>query len=836
MNFKYIYKVILFTFTLSLNTIYAQTNCQQIYVTVNGNGNGSISSPTSLLNALDISNNGDIIKLSAGIYNINNAINLKSGITLEGGFDATNKWEKSSLREETVIYRTSQNLEGNTHAKRIVAIYGNNISNFNLQDLTIKTSNINSYGGSTYGIHLSACSDYSLTRCYVKPGNASNGTNGSAGSAGANGMSGQYGVAGSADSSSGGISGSGGKGGGAGGNGGNNGGFNGADGTLEGNMMSGGGGGQGGRGGYSDSNGGRGGRGASHLTYSTGGNGGNDGSCTSTPATCGGIGQNGYNGNSGYNGGHGPSGSHQNGFWIPGSIANSGTNGYGGGGGAGGGGGGGQYGVFCIDGRGSGGGGGGGGGQGGTGGNGGRGGGSSFGIYLHNNGSNTHIIQSEVLSGNAGNGGYGGPGGQGGQGGNKGLGNSYSVDVGCGGHGGHGGDGGNGGFGGDGSVGVSYNVYLGSNSEALITSDSIFNLSATNEINFSDSYCPNTPVEFNSNTNGNWEFGPNATPSSYNGNSVSVTYSESGRYDVSFNNNNYKSIVGIQGNVIDDINAGADQILCDSNNAFLEGNTPTEGEGSWTSLGNGVVLNPIDPNSEVSGLSPGDNIFEWTITGCCGSTSDTVNIFVAEATSSVETIVGCNSYTWRDGITYTEDNNTATFNSTNSMGCDELVTLDLTIEKIFKDIVQYDNTLIVNESANATYQWIDCANDYTEIPGETNSFMKLNNTGSYAVVVTTDNCTDISECFKVENLNTTSSSDYEIEIFPNPSSSGIYINTNKNFVFASVKVYDILGKLVDEIKINNNELIYYDFNQPKGVYVLSMLIDGKTYLKKIVKQ
>ena len=51
-----------------------------------------------------------------------------------------------------------------------------------------------------------------------------------------------------------------------------------------------------------------------------------------------------------------------------------------------------------------------------------------------------------------------------------------------------------------------------------------------------------------------------------------------------------------------------------------------------------------------------------------------------------------------------------------------------------------------------------------------------------------------------------------------------------------VKVYDILGKLMDEIKINNNELIYYNFNQPEGVYMLSILIDGKTHIKKIVKQ
>ena len=71
-----------------------------------------------------------------------------------------------------------------------------------------------------------------------------------------------------------------------------------------------------------------------------------------------------------------------------------------------------------------------------------------------------------------------------------------SVDVGCGGDGGRGGNGGNGGFGGDGSDGVSQNIYLGSNSEALITNDSNFNLSATNEISFTDSFCPNTPVEF----------------------------------------------------------------------------------------------------------------------------------------------------------------------------------------------------------------------------------------------------------------------------------------------------------------------------------------------------
>ena len=52
-----------------------------------------------------------------------------------------------------------------------------------------------------------------------------------------------------------------------------------------------------------------------------------------------------------------------------------------------------------------------------------------------------------------------------------------------------------------------------------------------------------------------------------------------------------------------------------------------------------------------------------------------------EGTSSttIDTQVACDSYTWIDGNTYTENNNTATWLLTNLAGCDSLVTLDLTL-------------------------------------------------------------------------------------------------------------------------------------------------------------
>ncbi|MCH2197213.1 MAG: gliding motility-associated C-terminal domain-containing protein [Flavobacteriales bacterium] len=83
-----------------------------------------------------------------------------------------------------------------------------------------------------------------------------------------------------------------------------------------------------------------------------------------------------------------------------------------------------------------------------------------------------------------------------------------------------------------------------------------------------------------------------------------------------------------------DANAGQDQNLCTpETTTMLEGNSPIfPATGTWTLVsGTGNITDPADPGSEVTGLSIGENVFEWTIlNGPCGnaSTSDQVSIFV----------------------------------------------------------------------------------------------------------------------------------------------------------------------------------------------------------------
>ena len=56
----------------------------------------------------------------------------------------------------------------------------------------------------------------------------------------------------------------------------------------------------------------------------------------------------------------------------------------------------------------------------------------------------------------------------------------------------------------------------------------------------------------------------------------------------------------------------------------------------------------------------------------------TLNLTINNSNSGVDVQTACDTFTWIDGNTYTASNNTATHTLTNATGCDSIVTLDLT--------------------------------------------------------------------------------------------------------------------------------------------------------------
>ncbi|MEM7035857.1 MAG: T9SS type A sorting domain-containing protein, partial [Bacteroidota bacterium] len=451
----------------------------------------------------------------------------------------------------TTINRTTAGAEGAANQQRLVAMYLNGAANFRFQDVTIQTASGTSNGMSSYGVHLTACSDYYFTRTQVIAGNGAAGSNGANGANGSGGFGGGTGQAGDNDDggnfgTGGAGAGGGGAGAGGGGAGGDTCGENGGNGGDSNNFRAGGGGGGGGAGGCNDNRGGFGGQGGGvnfgANTTTVGGDGDSDGCGGGDP---GGNGTNGTGGSNGGNGALGSAFSFTAGFFVPGGIGGNGGDGQGGRGGSGGGGGGGQGGGICQNGAGSGGGGGGGGAQGGARGTGGRGGGGSFAVYLFNNGANARFDDSRLVTGSLGAGGNGGNGGNPGTRGNQGSGSTYTGgEVGAGGNGGFGGTAGSGGDGGDGRNGTTSQLRQDGGTGPVL-SDINFNLPGQPTITMENISCTNRNINFTGPSSLPWDFGPNSTPQLTSGNNVNTQWSTIGRKTPIYGSNTYTDFVNI---------------------------------------------------------------------------------------------------------------------------------------------------------------------------------------------------------------------------------------------------------------------------------------------------
>ncbi|MCF6364640.1 MAG: Ig-like domain-containing protein [Bacteroidales bacterium] len=105
-------------------------------------------------------------------------------------------------------------------------------------------------------------------------------------------------------------------------------------------------------------------------------------------------------------------------------------------------------------------------------------------------------------------------------------------------------------------------------------------------------------------------------------------------------------IVTISNDIPTTADAGPDETVCDGT-VNLKANNPSVGTGVWTRLGGaGVIANPSNYNTLVTGLSSGGNTFRWTITeGMCESYSDVLitNELVYASAGMDDNICG-NSY------------------------------------------------------------------------------------------------------------------------------------------------------------------------------------------------
>ncbi len=195
-----------------------------------------------------------------------------------------------------------------------------------------------------------------------------------------------------------------------------------------------------------------------------------------------------------------------------------------------------------------------------------------------------------------------------------------------------------------------------------------------------------------------------------------------------------------------------------------------------------------------------------------------------DSSEGVDLISDCGPYTWIDGISYETSNNTASFTLINAGGCDSIVSLDLTITGPDVTISQ-NGQLLTAGSTGATYQWLECENGFTPIPGATDQNYSVSTDGGYAVIVTQNGCTDTSDCVVVLLNGVDNPLLEKVSIFPNPTDGQLTIDFGQ-LDQPAVKVYSALGQLVFAKEKIGKRLLEFDLGDVAGVYFVEVLVEG----------
>ena len=155
-------------------------------------------------------------------------------------------------------------------------------------------------------------------------------------------------------------------------------------------------------------------------------------------------------------------------------------------------------------------------------------------------------------------------------------------------------------------------------------------------------------------------------------------------------------------------------------------------------------------------------------------------------------------------------------------GCgDSIMTIYLTILPVIDTTLNVNSMPeLISNHPGAKYQWINCL-DNTNLLGDTLQTFHALIPGLYAVEISNGTCIDTSECINVITVGTNSNlAVTPVSIYPNPSSKIINIDLG-NRKFATIKIIDAQGKIIDVVRHTEGGIYALNINS-KGIFFIEV--------------
>ncbi|MCB9252883.1 MAG: SBBP repeat-containing protein [Flavobacteriales bacterium] len=194
----------------------------------------------------------------------------------------------------------------------------------------------------------------------------------------------------------------------------------------------------------------------------------------------------------------------------------------------------------------------------------------------------------------------------------------------------------------------------------------------------------------------------------------------------------------------------------------------------------------------------------------------------------------CRSYLL-NGINYSESGQYTQIIK-NAKGCDSTINLDLIVNKVDAG-ASANGAILKADISDLKYQWLDCNKGFSPVPGEVYQTFLAKESGSYAVSVTDNSCTDTSICLLVDYNYISTLNALSFKLLPNPVKSQLQISGPGNFETLEIQIFDILGKVCFKKIYRDFEETNIDFSSfNKGVYHLSLIYKGGMRSYRILKE
>jgi len=250
-------------------------------------------------------------------------------------------------------------------------------------------------------------------------------------------------------------------------------------------------------------------------------------------------------------------------------------------------------------------------------------------------------------------------------------------------------------------------------------------------------------------------------------------------------------------------NINANPFFISNTDFHLQSISPCVNTGTLT----GAPPTDIEGNPRPVGFYPDMGAYEYQN---CNNTSSTISA------------TGCDIYTVPSGDeTYTSSG--IYFDTiSNALGCDSIITINLTIIVVDTSVTQNLNTLTANASG-ATFQWLDCDGGYTAISGATDSIFIPITSGNYAVEVTQNTCSDTSSCYSVilsSIIENSFGSDFNF--YPNPTSGNVIVNLGRIHKEIKIKIINLSGQLISENTFAQSSEVNFEIAGPRGLYLITI--------------